>query len=63
MVTSELANIITDPIARVRMAEYRKIVPEPDAIGRAILYAIEQLDDVDVNDIMVWPLKSQVRQV
>ena len=60
VVTSELADTISDPVARERMNEYRKIAIEPDAIGRAILYAIEQLHDVDVNEIVVRPIATQV---
>jgi NADP-dependent 3-hydroxy acid dehydrogenase YdfG len=60
VVTSELAETISDPVARERMIGYRKIALEPDAIGRAIKYAIEQPDDVDVNEIVVRPVATQV---
>jgi len=60
VVTSELANTISDPTARERMIGYRKNAIEPEAIGRAILYAIEQPNDVDVNEIVVRPLLTQV---
>lgn len=60
VVESELANTISDPVARERMVGYRKMAIQPDAIGRAILYAIEQPDDVDVNEIVVRPLATQV---
>ena len=60
VVTSELANTISDPTARERMISYRKMAIEPDAIGRAILYAIEQPNEVDVNEIVVRPLATQV---
>jgi hypothetical protein len=59
VVTSELANTISDPTARERMIGYHKMAIEPDAIGRAILYAIEQPSDVDVNEIVVRPLATQ----
>jgi NADP-dependent 3-hydroxy acid dehydrogenase YdfG len=42
------------------MRSYRKTAIPPDAIGRAIQYAIEQPDDVDVNEIVVRPLATQV---
>ena len=42
------------------MVGYRKIAIQPDAIGRSILYAIEQPDDVDVNEIVVRPLATQM---
>jgi len=60
VVTSELANTISDPVARERMQSYRKMAIEPDAIGRAIQFAIEQPADVDVNEIVVRPLATQV---
>ncbi len=60
VVESELADTISDPVARERMQSYRKLAIEPDAIGRAIRFAIEQPDDVDVNEIVVRPLATQV---
>ena len=55
VVTSELAETITDESARVAMVEYRAIALEPDAIARAVRYAIEQPEDVDVSEIIVRP--------
>jgi NADP-dependent 3-hydroxy acid dehydrogenase YdfG len=60
VVTSELADTISDPVARERMQSYRKMAVGPDAIGRAIQFAIEQPNDVDVNEIVVRPLATQV---
>ena len=60
VVESELAETISDATARDRMKTYRKIAIQPDAIGRAIQYAIEQPDDVDVNEIVVRPLATHV---
>ena len=60
VVESELASTISDPIARERMVAYRKLAIQPDAIGRAIHYVIEQPDEVDVNEIVVRPLATQV---
>ena len=60
VVTSELANTISDPVARERMHSYRKNAIGPAAIGRAIQFAIEQPNDVDVNEIVVRPLATQV---
>ncbi len=42
------------------MIAYRKIAMTPDAIARCIQYAIEQPEDVDVNEIVVRPLATQV---
>jgi NADP-dependent 3-hydroxy acid dehydrogenase YdfG len=52
---SELADTITDPAAAAAMVDYRRDALPADAIGRAIAFAIEQPDDVDVNEIIVRP--------
>jgi len=58
VVESELANTITDPTAAQAMKSYRAIALQPDAIGRAVRYAIEQPDEVDVNEIVVRPTRT-----
>ncbi len=58
VVESELANSITDPTAAEAMKSYRSIALQPDAIGRAVRYVIEQPDNVDVNEIVVRPTQS-----
>jgi NADP-dependent 3-hydroxy acid dehydrogenase YdfG len=55
VVESELAHTITDPVAVEAMKTYRAIAVQPDAIGRAVRFAIEQPDDVDINEIVVRP--------
>jgi NADP-dependent 3-hydroxy acid dehydrogenase YdfG len=52
---SELADSISDEQARAEMQEFRKVAIAPDAIARAILFAIEQPADVDVSEIVVRP--------
>jgi len=56
--TSELASTISDPIAREEMAAFRAVAISPDAVARAIAYAIEQPEDVDVSEIIVRPTAS-----
>jgi NADP-dependent 3-hydroxy acid dehydrogenase YdfG len=58
VVESELADTITDPVAAEAMVTYRAIALKPDAIARAVRYAIEQPDDVDVSEIVVRPTAS-----
>jgi len=58
VVESELADTITDPAAAELMRGYRAIALRPDAIARAVRFAIEQPDDVDVSDIVVRPTAS-----
>ena len=55
---SELAETISDPVARAGMEEFRRVAITPDAIARAILFAIEQPADVDVSEIIVRPTAS-----
>ncbi|UIJ71857.1 SDR family oxidoreductase [Aurantimonas sp. HBX-1] len=59
VVESELADTITDPAAAEAMKSYRAIALKPEAIARAVRYAIEQPDDVDVSEIVVRPTASQ----
>ncbi len=59
VVESELAGTITDPAAATLMKTYRAIALQPDAIGRAVRFAIEQPEDVDVNEIVVRPTASR----
>lgn len=58
VVESELADTITDPTAAAAMKSYRAIALQPDAIARAVRYALEQPDDVDVSEIVVRPTAS-----
>ncbi|WP_426285591.1 SDR family oxidoreductase [Luteibacter sp. E-22] len=58
VVESELADTISDEAARDAMKAYRRIAIQPDAIARAIGYAIEQPDEVDVNELIVRPTAS-----
>ena len=58
VVESELADTITDPTAMEGMKTYRAVALTPDAIGRAVRFAIEQPEDVDVNEIVIRPTKA-----
>ncbi|MBU2091641.1 MAG: SDR family NAD(P)-dependent oxidoreductase, partial [Alphaproteobacteria bacterium] len=59
VVESELADTITDPATAEAMKLYRAIALRPDAIARAVRYAIEQPDDVDVNEIVIRPTATR----
>lgn len=52
---SELAHTITHEATAKLIDEYRKTIIPADAIARAIAFAIEQPDGVDVNEIVVRP--------
>ena len=58
VVESELADTITSKATAEAMADFRKVALTPDAIARAVAYAIEQPTDVDVNEIIVRPVAS-----
>ena len=58
VVESELADTISDVAARDAMKTFRRIALQPDAIARAIGYAIEQPADVDVSEMIVRPTAS-----
>lgn len=53
---SELASTITDAEAAQWVEGFRETILPADAIARAIAFAIEQPDDVDVNEIIVRPI-------
>lgn len=58
VVESELADSISDEVAREEMRAFRSVALEADAIARALVYAIDQPDDVDVSEIVVRPVAS-----
>jgi NADP-dependent 3-hydroxy acid dehydrogenase YdfG len=58
VVESELAESISDAQSREMMREFRKISITPDAIARAVAYAVEQPADVDVSELIVRPTAS-----
>ena len=56
-VSSVLGEGIAQELAAA-MRDYRTIALTPDAIARAVRFAIEQPEDVDVNEIVVRPTRS-----
>jgi NADP-dependent 3-hydroxy acid dehydrogenase YdfG len=55
---SELVDSISDDQARQIMKEYRRISIPASSIAQAILFAIEQPPEVDVNEIIIRPTAS-----
>ncbi|NHZ45015.1 SDR family oxidoreductase [Massilia aquatica] len=55
---SELAETISDPLAREAMRDFRRVAIAPSAIAGAIRFAIDQPADVDVSEIIVRPTAS-----
>jgi len=47
---------VTNPEVKTQLeASWDKFAMPPEAIARAVAFAIEQPDDVDVNEIIVRP--------
>ncbi|GAB3026426.1 SDR family oxidoreductase [Mycobacterium bourgelatii] len=59
VVESELANTISDPHAKGFMKEYRKYALDPAAIAAAVSYAVGQPADVDVNEMVIRPVRQR----
>jgi NADP-dependent 3-hydroxy acid dehydrogenase YdfG len=55
---SDLASTITHRETAAFIADYRRQAIPADAIARAVAFAIEQPDDVDVSEIVVRPTAS-----
>ena len=55
LVTSELADSITDAATAAAIAQFRRSALPADSIARAISYALEQPPEVDVSEIIVRP--------
>jgi NADP-dependent 3-hydroxy acid dehydrogenase YdfG len=58
VVESELAESISDGPTRELMQAFRQVAITPDAIARAVAYAVEQPADVDVSELIVRPTAS-----
>lgn len=58
VVETELGCDITEESSKGFLKELRKTALNPDAIALAVLYAVSQPDDVDVNEIIVRPTAS-----
>jgi NADP-dependent 3-hydroxy acid dehydrogenase YdfG len=58
VVETELGSDITDDDTKGFLRELRKTALTPDAIARAVLYAVSQPENVDVSEIIVRPTAS-----
>ncbi|MDM9582370.1 SDR family oxidoreductase [Nostoc sp. GT001] len=59
-VATELTNTITDQDTAAGINQLYTIAIDADAIARAIAYAIEQPDDVDVNEMIIRPTRQEL---
>ncbi|MGK6354677.1 SDR family oxidoreductase [Sphingomonas sp. DT-207] len=60
VVATELGNDITDPQVAAALKDWRQKSLTPDAIARAIRYALEQPEGVDVNEVIVRPTAANM---
>lgn len=51
MVKTSFTENVTEPVLKEKL----RLAMTPDAVARAIAYAIEQPDDIDVNEIVIRP--------
>ncbi len=59
-VATELTDTITDEDTAAGAREMYEIAIDADAIARAVVYAIEQPADVDVNEMIIRPARQEV---
>ena len=55
VIATELGNDITDQGVATAHQEWRKKSLTPDAIARAIRFAVEQPDGVNINEVIARP--------
>lgn len=60
VVATELGHDISDPALAANLVEWRKKSLTPDAIARAVRFAIEQPAGVDINEIIVRPTAASM---
>jgi NADP-dependent 3-hydroxy acid dehydrogenase YdfG len=57
---TELGDDISDPQIATALKDWRQKSLTPDAIARAIRYALEQPDGVDINEVIVRPTAANM---
>ena len=60
LTATELGDDISDPQVASALKEWRRKSLRPDAIARAIRYALEQPEGVDVNEVIVRPTAANM---
>jgi len=59
-VATELPNSVTDPAAERIKKFYAEVEVPADSIARAVIYAMSQPDEVDINEILFRPTKQEL---
>ncbi|CAM3032423.1 MULTISPECIES: SDR family oxidoreductase [Sphingomonas] len=60
VVATELGHDITDPAVATALTGWRKKALTADAIARAVRYAVEQPEGVDINEVIVRPTAADM---
>ena len=58
-VDTELADSITEPDVQAGVKAFYEIAIPADSFARAVIYALSQPDDVDINEILFRPTKQE----
>jgi NADP-dependent 3-hydroxy acid dehydrogenase YdfG len=58
-VATELPDSITEADVQAGVKAFYEIAVSPDAFARAVVYALSQPDDVDINEILFRPTKQE----
>lgn len=59
-VATELTNSISDPSASQNIEQIYQIAIQPEAVAQAILYALSQPQEVDINEILLRPTAQEL---
>lgn len=54
-VDTELINSVTEPDVALNIKKFYEVAISPDSFARAVIYAISQPNDVDINEILFRP--------
>ena len=60
VVATELGHDITDPDVATALVGWRRKSLTPDAVARAVRYALEQPGGVDINEVIVRPVAADM---
>ncbi len=59
-VATELPNSVTEADVAANVRKIYEIAIPPDSFARAVAFAIEQPDDIDINEILFRPTKQEI---
>ncbi|MEG2816125.1 MAG: hypothetical protein RR907_01050 [Comamonas sp.] len=56
--THRFGQLVTDPEGRKAAQELNKIAIDPQDVARAVVYALNQPENVTVNDVIISPTRE-----